>query len=129
MDIINSPKVHKLKNYKTIFIHENVSKEIVKATKGWGDAKDFEKWLYDRFAQLDYCNSVHLNYPRLFEPIEELFAITYRHRAKNIRILYSLENDTVKILLCAFDEKNTKADYTKAKNTARQRLKQIKGGI
>lgn len=122
MDIIKLPK------FNTIFIHEDADKELKKITKGWGDKAKFQKWLFDRLAQLDDCNFVYSDYPRYFEPIEEFYAITYRHSKKNIRILYYVDNGIKKILFCSFDEKNTKADYSNAKKVARQRLKQYKEG-
>lgn len=117
-----------MEKLNNIFFLDKASEELCKITKNWSHKDKFQKWLFDRLAQLDDNNNVHLDYPRWFESIDELYAITYRHREKNIRILYCIENDITKILLCSFDEKNTKGDYTKAKTNARQRLKLFKEG-
>lgn len=122
MDIINIPEL------ENIFIHERAMDELNKIKKGWSHSRKFDTWLLERLRQMNDVNFNYSDYRKFFEPIEEFYAITYRHNEKNIRILYSVEDNIKKILLCSFDEKNSSADYARAKQRARQRLKQYNGG-
>ena len=100
-------------------------KDLNKILKGYSNAKAFEKWLLARLSQLNEPDFNYNEYPNWFEPINDLFVITYRHREKNIRMFYSVEGGTVKLLLCSFDEKK-KADYTLGYNAAKGMLKNVR---
>ena len=94
MAIINIPE------FENIKITKACHKELEKIIDGFGNKRHFEKWLYDRFTQLNTIGFAFEDYPRLFEPIEEFYAITFRNSQKNIRILYHVEKNFSISFIC-----------------------------
>ncbi len=122
MDII------KLANYNNIYVHSSVEKELSKLLKGWSDSAKFQQWLFDRFHEIDDVYFDYRNRSRVFGYIDEFFAIKFRNKTKNLRLLCAVENEKIYVLLCAFDEKKS-ADYLNAKRLARDRFKKYKEEI
>lgn len=122
----------KLTEYRGIkFTHLYASnaciKELTKIIKGSSINKDFQIWLLNRLREIDdlsLFSYLEIN-PKRFEKIGRFYNITYRHTEKNIRILFSREdNGEVNILLCAMDEKKTSADYKRLQRLAEKRLRE-----
>lgn len=116
----------KLEEYDRVYIFNKFYNELLKILKGYSKAKHFSRWLDENIALLDKYDILELTRekPKMFEHIEDdIYCIRYRHKEKNIRILFQITtiNDSVSILLKAFDEKKTDADYDKAKKVARKR--------
>ncbi|WP_141826047.1 type II toxin-antitoxin system RelE/ParE family toxin [Clostridium sp. KNHs216] len=103
-----------LGKFHRIFINNRCLKEIEVVTNGYSYKKDFQEWLYDSLSELDDPQNDYISiFPKKFEHLsKDLYAITYRHGEKNVRIIFSRsDNGYACILLCCFDEKNTKAHY------------------
>ena len=128
MNNIFEEDYNKLEEYTHIYYHPRFFAELGKLLKGYSKVEKFNSWFSDKMALLDEKHSKDLimEYPKSYEPIKkekDIYCITYRHGEKNIRILFQITtiNDSVNILLKAFDEKNTKADYDIAKEVVRKR--------
>ena len=116
----------KLEEYDRVYFFNKFYDDLPKILKGYSKVKHFNKWLDESIALLDKNDILELTREKFntFEHIEDdIYCIRYRHKVKNIRILFQITtiNDSVSILLKAFDEKKTKADYDKAKRVARKR--------
>ncbi len=126
MAIIPLTRYHDIE-FKHLYASALCLKEIAKIIRGSGIERDFQRWLLDRFREIDDIESfsyVEVNKKR-YEKIGEFFNITFRHKEKNVRILFSREeNGKVNILLCAMDEKKTKSDYKQLQRLAEKRLKE-----
>lgn len=118
--------INKIKEYKHISIHSQCETEIKKLNKGYPYAKKFQEWLGTKLLCLDDLElQVLKDFPRQFEFIEkDLYAITYRHQQKNIRILFTVSKNGIKILMCAFNEGGM-PDYDRAKKQAKLRMRDI----
>lgn len=112
--------------FQHLYISELCLKEIQKLVKGSGIQKDFFLWLLSRFREIDDCHdfSYIMEFPKKYEKIGPYFNMTYRHKEKNIRILFFVEdNGNVNIFLAAMDEKKTSSDYHRIIKLADKRLK------
>lgn len=105
----------RLNEYPNIAMDVRCEKELRAVLQGYGDGKKFQIWLA---TQLSNLNDTSINcvdaYPKCFERLKHtpgLYAITYRRQKKNIRVIYTLHQGAFHILLCTFDEKNTRVDY------------------
>ena len=117
--------------YKNIKMIKSFPAELDKLLKGYGCEKKFRIWFLDALGKLNDTGYPYHEHPRDFESLGQgLFALTYRNREKNIRIIYHVEkNGIIKLLLSVFDEKTTHADYNFYINQAKTRLKRERTGI
>lgn len=100
---------------QNIYYHTSFNKEVSKLLKGYSNRHDFLEWFSSRLILLDDPEYDELDnyksFERLTDTPQPLYSLTYRHKEKNIRILYCKNDDRkVYLLSCAFDEKN-KSDY------------------
>ncbi len=121
MDII------RLSDFKRIYQVTAYQKELTKVLNGFGDS-DFISWYLTQLRLLDDTEINFISeFERRFEYFGDgLYGITYRHKKKNIRILFTISKaKQIVILLCPFDEKN-KSDYKKNFEKAKKRIKEIR---
>ena len=118
MAIIDVPE------FKNVKITKACLSDLERSLRGFGGRGRFERWFYAKLEQLNDPKFPYRDFPRIFEPVNGLYAITYRNSQKNIRILYHVEkNGIIKLLLSSFLEKDTKADYKFFIAQAKKRLK------
>lgn len=126
MAILQMPPIGST-HFRHLYISRACLKELIKIMEGSGIRKDFQTWLLDRLREIDDISSFSYPdvHPRRYEKIGKFFNIAYRHNEKNIRILfYKADNENINILICAIDEKKTRADYTRLIRLANTRLKE-----
>lgn len=107
-----------------------VQKEFTKAvSEPWKDESPFERYqkklIGDLVVLCEYKEQAVIF--SQFEKLEgetEIFCIRHPKTPKNVRILYTIQENNI-ILLVAFLEKND-SDYNNAIKTARKRLKRLK---
>lgn len=117
----------KMPEFNNIYIFSQCEKEIDKLLNGFSHNEKFRQSLRVRLKKLNDPEINCLDFPNEFEHIEgNIDAITFRHKEKNIRILYNFnKRGIIYILLCAFDEKKTPSDYQNALRIAKFREKRI----
>lgn len=104
-----------------------VKKEFQKAAdEFWKDEKPWERYqkkLIKNLAVLEQEKerAIDLQQFEKLSGTDKLYCIRYPRAKKNIRVIYTIENDKI-ILLVAFLERGD-GDYQKAINVARKRLK------
>lgn len=84
----------------------------------------YQKKLMEDLAVLDTEKEKAIDLPQ-YEKLsgeEKLYSIRHPETKKNVRIIYTIEEGTIIILLVAFLEKND-GDYQKAIKVAKKRLK------
>lgn len=104
----------------------NVKKEFRKAVdEPWKETppwKRYQQKLIEDLAVLDQEKerAVDLQQFEKLNGVERLYSIRHPESKKNVRVIYTIENDVV-ILVTAFLEKNA-GDYQRAIATAKKRL-------
>ena len=104
----------------------NVKKEFRKAVdEPWKETppwKRYQQKLIEDLAVLEQEKerAVDLQQFEKLNGVERLYSIRHPESKKNVRVLYTIENDVV-ILVTAFLEKNA-GDYQRAIATAKKRL-------
>ena len=108
-----------------------VRKEFTKAvSEQWKNNppwQRYQKKLMQDLAVLDIEKERAIDMPQ-YEKLsgeKELYSIRHPESKKNVRVIYTLVEDSVVILLVAFLEKND-GDYQNAINLAKKRLQWIK---
>lgn len=108
-----------------------VRKEFTKAVnEQWKNNppwQRYQKKLMQDLAVLDIEKEHAIDMPQ-YEKLsgeKELYSIRHPESKKNVRVIYTLVEDSVVILLVAFLEKND-GDYQNAINLAKKRLQWIK---
>lgn len=105
-----------------------VQKEFRKAVdEPWDNNppwKRYQKKLMRDLAVLDTEKEKAIDFPQ-YEKLsgeERLYCIRHPESKKNVRVIYTIDEESAIVLLTAFLEKN-EGDYQKAINVARERLK------
>ncbi len=113
---------------KNIYALSVVQKEFKKAVnEQWKENppwQRYQKKLIQDLAVLDIEKEQAIDLPQ-YEKLsgeDRLYSIRHPESKKNVRIIYTIADGAVVILLVAFLEKND-GDYQKAINVAKQRLK------
>ena len=113
---------------KNIYALSVVQKEFKKAVnEQWKENppwQRYQKKLIQDLAVLDIEKEQAIDLPQ-YEKLsgeDRLYSIRHPESKKNVRIIYTIAEGAVVILLVAFLEKND-GDYQKAINVAKQRLK------
>lgn len=110
-----------LDDFQHIYADSSFEKELQKCLSGYPNVEHFYDWFLASLNILDDPD-VCMKYPK-FEHIESnIYSMRYKGK-KNIRILFCKSKGLIKILSCAFEEKNS-SDYDLAKKVVRQRKKQ-----
>lgn len=105
-----------------------VQKEFVKAVNEQWNKKPpwqrYQKKLIQDLAVLDMEKERAIEFPQ-YEKLsgeDKLYSIRHPETKKNVRVIYTIVNGSIVILLVAFFEKN-EGDYRNAINVAKKRLK------
>ena len=107
-----------------IYSLSTVQKEFRNSVKDEEPYPRYQKKLLQDLAVLEDLKEEAITLPQ-FEKLtgeDRLYSIRHPRSQKNIRLLYTIEEGTIIILLCAFLEKSTN-DYKKAIAVAKKRLK------
>lgn len=111
-----------------IYALDVVQKEFVKAVnEQWKKNppwQRYQKKLIQDLAVLDMEKERAIEFPQ-YEKLsgeDKLYSIRHPETKKNVRVIYTIVNGSIVILLVAFLEKN-EGDYKNAINVAKKRLK------
>lgn len=117
-----------IEGLKDIYALDVVQKEFVKAVnEQWKHDppwQRYQKKLLQDLAVLDMEKERAIELPQ-YEKLsgeEKLYSIRHPETKKNVRVIYTIADGTIVILLVAFLEKND-GDYRKAIDVAKKRLK------
>jgi len=117
----------KLSDFNRIYMVKQFESELNDLLAGSSLSAPFRTWFIDVLMLIDKTTvqDAIAQWPRRIEHIEgNIYAITFRKKEKNIRVLFASMPERIELLCCAFEEKRSN-DYLRAVKLAKQRSEGI----